>query len=136
MRGFSLMELMIVLVVAGLLLGFGIPSYHHYAESQALLGTSQNLVQAVQLQRSRAMTTGQTVTMNFDTTGGRWVTLQGVKANRYALPRGVRFASANPASIQFARDGHVSTSAIVAFRNRSGATDTVSIMVSGLALIR
>ncbi len=136
MRGFSLMELMIVLVVAGLILGFGLPSYHHYMESQALVGTSQNLVQSVQLQRSRAMATGQTVTMNFDTTGGRWFTLQGSKSNRYVLPRGVRFARANPASIQFTRDGHVNTSAIVAFRNTHGATDTVSILVSGLALVR
>lgn len=136
MRGFSLMELMIVLVVAGLILGYGIPSYHRYAETQALLGTSQNLVQAVQLQRSRAMSTGQTVTMNFDTSGKGWVVLQGSKANRYVLPRSVSYASVSPGTIQFTRDGHVNTSGLVVFQNTQGARDTVSIMVSGLALIR
>jgi prepilin-type N-terminal cleavage/methylation domain-containing protein len=136
MRGFSLVELMIVLVVVGMLLGFGIPSYHRYLQSQALVGGSQNLVQTVQLQRSRAMATGQTVTLNFDTTAAGWITLQGSKANRYQLPRGVRYASATPMSLQFTRDGHVDNSAIVVLQNSSGARDTVSIMVSGLALVR
>lgn len=136
MRGFSLMELMIVLVVFGMLLGFGIPQYQRYMQSQALLGTSQNLVQTVQLQRSRAMATGRTVTVNFDTTAATWVVLSGSKANRYHLPRGVRYAAANPLSLQLTRDGHVDNSALVVFEDRNGVRDTVSILVSGLALIR
>ena len=59
--GFSLLELMIVLVVFGIVLSFGIPSFAHYSQTQQLRGTSENLVQTVQLQRSRAMATGQSV---------------------------------------------------------------------------
>lgn len=136
MRGFSLMELMIVLVVFGMLLGFGIPQYQRYMQSQALLGTSQNLVQTVQLQRSRAMATGRTITVNFDTTAATWVVLSATKANRYRLPRGIRYAAANPLSLQLTRDGRVDNSALVVFQDRNGVRDTVSIMVSGLALIR
>lgn len=136
MRGFSLMELMIVLVVFGMLLGFGIPSFQRYSQTQALLGSSQNLVQTVQLQRSRAMATGTSVTLDFDTTAAAWVVLCNGKQNRYQLPRGVRYASADPLSLELKRDGHVSSSGLVVLQNRSGARDTVSIMVSGLALIR
>ena len=57
--GFSLIELVTVLVVFGIVLSFGIPSFWRYSQSQQLRGTSENLVQTIQLQRSRAMATGQ-----------------------------------------------------------------------------
>jgi type II secretory pathway pseudopilin PulG len=131
------MELMIVLVVFGMLLGFGIPSYQRYLQSQALVGASQNLVQTVQLQRSRAMMKGSTVTLAFNTSApsGWTVTSDGL-SSQYRLPRGVTFASVSPASLSLTRDGHVSNSGLVVLQNRRGARDTVSIMVSGLALIR
>jgi hypothetical protein len=55
---------------------------------------------------------------------------------RHELPNGVTFASANPSSLTLSRSGRTNTSAMVVFANRAGATDTVSIQVSGLALIR
>ena len=58
-HGFSMIELMMVLVVFGIVLSFGIPSFWRYTQSQALRGTSENLVQTIQLQRTRAMATGQ-----------------------------------------------------------------------------
>ena len=61
-RGFSLIEMMVAIVVFGLLIGFSIPSYQSYALTQKLRGTSENLVQTIQLQRSRAMATGQDAT--------------------------------------------------------------------------
>ena len=53
--GFSLVELCIVLVVFGIVLSFGIPSFGRYSQTQQLRGTSENLIQTIQLQRSRAM---------------------------------------------------------------------------------
>lgn len=136
-QGFSLMELMIVLVVFGIVLSFGIPAFHHYLLSQQLRGTSENLVQTVQLQRTRAMATGQSVVLNFNTgTPNAWTVLGQGRSSRKVLPDGVTYASANPATLTLTREGHVNTSGVVVFQNRSGATDTVSIQVSGLALIR
>ena len=66
-RGFSLIELMIVLTIFGMLIGFGIPSYNRYSQTQQLRGASENLVQTLQLQRARAMANGQSVTINFNT---------------------------------------------------------------------
>jgi prepilin-type N-terminal cleavage/methylation domain-containing protein len=136
-RGFSLMELMIVLVVFGLILGFGIPSYQKYSQSQQLRGASENLVQTIQLQRSRAMATGQSVTINFNTAApAGWTCISAGRANRKQLPLGVTYASANPASLVLTRDGRVNTSGTVVFVNRAGNSDTVSVLLSGLALIR
>ena len=136
-QGFSLIELMAVLVVFGIMLSFGIPSFQHYLLSQQLRGTSENLVQTLQLQRSRAMATGQSVAINFNTgSPSAWTVLGTNGSHRTALANGITYASANPATLTLTRDGRVNTSGLVVFQNRSGATDTVSIQVSGLALIR
>ncbi len=136
-RGFSLVELMIVLVIFGVLVGMGIPSYQKYSASQKLRGTAENLVQTVQLQRSRAMTTGQSVVLNFNTgTPPGWTCISQGRANHTNLPNGVLYASASPASLVLTRDGRVNTSGTVVFMNQVGGADTVSVQLSGLALIR
>jgi prepilin-type N-terminal cleavage/methylation domain-containing protein len=136
-RGFTLIELMVTIVVFGLLIGFSVPSYQSYALTQKLRGTSENLVQTIQLQRSRAMATGQDVTLNFNTgTPAGWTVMSASRSNHMDLPMGVTYASANPTSLTLKRDGRVNASALVVFQNRIGARDTVSVQLSGLALIR
>jgi len=136
-RGFSLIELMVAIVVLGLLIGFSVPSYQTYALTQKLRGTSENLVQTIQLQRSRAMATGQSVTINFNTGApAGWTVMSAGRQNQMALPLGITYASANPATLTLTRDGQVSNSGLVVFQNRTGTQDTVSIQLSGLALIR
>ena len=136
-QGFSLIELMTVLVVFGIVLSFGIPSFWRYSLSQQVRGASENLVQTIQLQRSRAMTTGQDVNINFNTAAPMaWTVMGEGRSNRMLLPRGVTYASANPTSLTLKRDGHVNTSGLVVLQGRTGIRDTVSIQVSGLALIR
>jgi prepilin-type N-terminal cleavage/methylation domain-containing protein len=136
-RGFSLIEMMVAIVVFGLLIGFSIPSYQSYALTQKLRGTSENLVQTINLQRSRAMATGQSVVINFNTGApAGWTVMSAGRQNQVALPRGVTYASANPTSLTLTRDGRVNNSALVVFQNRTGTQDTVSVQLSGLALIR
>jgi prepilin-type N-terminal cleavage/methylation domain-containing protein len=136
-RGFSLVELMIVLTIFGMLVGFGIPQFRRYGQTQALRGSAENLVQAVNLQRSRAMSTGQAVTLNFNTSAPfGWTCISQGYSHVTRLPNGVRFDSATPSTLTLGRDGRVSTSGMVVFVNRVGATDTVSIQISGMALVR
>jgi prepilin-type N-terminal cleavage/methylation domain-containing protein len=136
-QGFTLIELMIVLAIFGTMLSFGLPAFGRYLQSQQLRGTSQNLVQTVQLQRTRAMSIGQTVTLSFDTGASpAWTIVGGGTTNRRGLPNGLRFASVSPTTLTITRDGRVNTSGLVVFENRLGRRDTVSIQVSGLALIR
>ena len=136
-QGFSLIELVIVLVVFGIILSFGLPSFWRYSQTQQLRGTSENLAQTIQLQRSRAMATGQNVNINFNTaTPNAWTVMGEGRSNRKLLPRGVTYASANPTTLTLTRDGQVNTSGLVVFQDLAGSRDTVSIQVSGLTLIR
>jgi prepilin-type N-terminal cleavage/methylation domain-containing protein len=135
--GFSLTELMFVIGIFGLLLAFMIPSYRSYSQSQQLRGTSQNLIQTLQLQRSRAMATGQTVTINFNTAApNSWTVMGNGRSQRVPLPKGVTYASANPTQLTLTRDGRVNTSGLVVLRNLAGSTDTVSVQISGMAMVR
>ena len=135
-QGFSMIELMVVLVVFGIVMTFGIPAFQRYLQSSQLRGTSQNLTQLIQLQRSRAMATGHSVVLTFNTSApAGWTVAGSTGASTYKLPRGVTYVSATPGSLTLARDGHVNTSGVVVFANRLGAKDTVSIQVSGMALI-
>lgn len=136
-RGFSLIELMVALVIFGILIGMSVPTYQRYSLTQRLRGTCENLVQTIQLQRSRAMATGQDVTLNFNTAApGGWTVMSQGRSNITALPVGVSYVSANPATLTLSRDGRVNTSGLVVMQATTGVTDTVSIQLSGLALIR
>lgn len=131
------MELMITLVIFGAILAFGIPSYHRYSQTQQLRGTSENLVQTIHLQRSRAMAIGQDVTIIFNTAAPQaWTAVAEGRSSRHALPGGVVYASATPNQLVLSRQGRVNTSGTIVFANRSGNTDTVSVLISGLALVR
>jgi len=136
-RGFSLIELMIVLVIFGMLIGFSIPSYARYVQTQKLRGTSENLVQTIQLQRARAMATGQSVTLNFNTAApAGWTCISANRSVRTKLPKGITYLSANPTQLVLGRDGRINTSGTVIFTNNTGNSDTVSVQLSGFALIR
>jgi Tfp pilus assembly protein FimT len=132
-----MIELMIVLVIFGLLVGFGLPSYQKYSRSQKLRGTSENLVQTIQLQRSRAMATGQDIRINFNTAApAAWTCMGEGRSTTTPLPNGVSYVSATPNFLVLSRDGRSNASGEIIFTNTEGRNDTVSVMLSGLALIR
>jgi prepilin-type N-terminal cleavage/methylation domain-containing protein len=136
-QGFSLVELMIVITIFGLLVGLGIPQYRRYAQTQALRGTAENLVQTVHLQRARAMSTGQDVVLNFNTTAPLgWTCMSQGYSHNSRLPNGVQYDSATPTTLTLSRFGRANTSGTVVFINRAGARDTVSIQISGMAMVR
>ena len=138
-RGFSLLELLVALTVFGILVGMSVPSFQRYSLTQRLHGTGENLVQTIQLQRSRAMATGNDVIINFNTTApAGWTVISAGRSNRMDLPNGVTYVSAIPASLTLGRNGRVNTSGEVVLKNDSAVPDsvTVSIQLSGLALVR
>ena len=136
-QGFSLVELMIVITIFGMLVGFGIPQYRRYAQTQALKGTAENLVQTIHLQRARAMSTGQNVVVNFNTAApSDWTCMSQGFSYQAKLPNGVQYESAVPTTLTLSRDGRVNTSGTIVFVNRLGARDTVSIQISGMAMVR
>lgn len=136
-QGFSLVELMIVITIFGMLVGLSVPNYRRYIQTQAMRGAAENLVQTIHLQRARAMSTGQNVVVNFNTAAPTgWTCMSEGFSYKAKLPNGVQYESVNPTTLTLSRDGRVNTSGTVVFVNRLGNRDTVSIQISGMAMVR
>lgn len=76
-RGFTLIELMITLVIAAIVLTFAIPSFQTVFQNNRLATQANELVTAMNLARSEAIKTGQPVSVCASSNGtacvGTWV---------------------------------------------------------------
>ncbi|MBL4743506.1 MAG: GspH/FimT family pseudopilin [Cycloclasticus sp.] len=75
-QGFTLIELIVTMVIAGILLTIGIPSFNSFVKNNRLTTQINDLVTAVNLTRSEAITRGFSATICKSNTGtsctGNW----------------------------------------------------------------
>ena len=137
--GFSLIELAIVLVVIGIVLGIGAMGYGRYVDDSSLKGAADHIASALLLTRDRAMTTKTSQTMRFEAgyqgTDYR-VEIGGVTAAGWRLPRRIAYnwASGTISSVTLTPDGRCSASGLVILQSPAGQLDTVSVLSSGLVI--
>jgi type IV fimbrial biogenesis protein FimT len=62
-RGFTLLELMVTIGMAGILFGVGVPSFVRLVESNRATAHTNELVNAVNIARSEAIQRGETITV-------------------------------------------------------------------------
>jgi len=136
--GFSLMELMIVLVILGLLLAFSIPAYQSYLSSQRLRGTTQQLASIARLSRERAMALGVDQNLHYFLNYGVdfHVHVGAVPSYLVKFPPGVQYATGSVISITMKKDGSANPSGRVILQNDKGIRDTMSVLSSGIVLLR
>ena len=113
-RGFSLIELIVVLALLGLVVLVGMPALDDWLERYRVRTAAQNLAADMQLQRMRAVSRNRQHRITFDAAnsqytlfesdgGGGWTQL-GPVAN--SLPQGVTFSSTLGDPIQLAFGGN------------------------------
>ncbi len=141
-RGFSLVELAIVLVVMGLLLGFSIPNFQNLSSTYQLRGATENIAGQLRLAREKALASGivQPVSFKYNYLGQsdyRTTPASGV-GGAWRLPRGITYAwgSGTDSAYILQTDGRSDRSGLIILQNRRGNRDTVSVQLSGLILIR
>lgn len=138
-RGFSLIELLIVITIMGVTLAMSIPAYHHYMESNALRWAARDIASEIQNLRARAMSTHVAQTLHFaiDSTGaGDYHVHNGSVQAKFDLPRDIVYASGSTTSVTLGVDGRATTSTYVILKDKGGKRDTVSVQLSGLVLVR
>ncbi len=138
-RGFTLIELGIVLVVFGLLLAITVPGYHSYVMTQRLRGSAEDLAALVRLTRARAMTTGVDQPIHFyaNTYNADFHVHVGTTISYpWSFPPGVHYAGGSTLAITMAKDGSASPAGLVILRDDNGDQDTLSVLSSGIVLIR
>ncbi len=62
-HGFTLIELLITIIIAGVLLGIGVPSYQQFVRKNNITTNTNTLVSALNLARSEAIKRGVQVTL-------------------------------------------------------------------------
>ena len=141
-RGFSLIELAVVVLVMGLLLGFSIPAYQSFSSSHQVGGAAENIAGQLRLARQKAIATGVPQPMHFyyNTYNADYhIHIGSFVASKWKLPRGVTYlwstGTLTNMRVTLTPDGRASQSGLVILQNRRGLRDTVSVQLSGLVLV-
>ena len=138
-RGFSLVEMAIVILIFGMLFAFSIPAYQRINGSNQLKGTTENLAAQLRMARVKAMSTGMSQPMHFTAnylnSDYHIHYLSGFIPAKWKFPRGITYYSIglNPT---MQPDGRSDQSGIVILQDQRGNRDTVSVLASGLVLVK
>ena len=154
-RGFSLVELAVVMVIFGLVLAFSIPAYHSLSRGQQLHTATENIAGQMRLMREVAISNGVTQTMHFtyqyNPGGGMPISDYHIHTNNvmqqntcWVLPRGITFywGAGTVSAFNAQSDGRIydafgnPLSGMVIVQDVNSNYDTVSVVSSGLILTK
>ena len=142
-RGFTLVEMAVVILLLGIIAAFSVPAYMKLNRSLQLKGAVRNVAGQLQLARQKAMATGTPQMMHLHAneynvdyhihnagegpTGG------------WKLPKNVVYnwtltGSLATPEVQMSPDGRANQSGYVILQTSGGLRDTVRVLLSGLVL--
>jgi prepilin-type N-terminal cleavage/methylation domain-containing protein len=145
-KGFTLIECAVVMVVIGLILAMSVPSFQSFRRDHLLQAGSQQVLGQLRLARQKAIGMQRDQRVTFSTASNNY-TVQDVVTNQvfgpFAFPKGIVLDRADlveggvtGATLAARSDGRYTGSGEIVLRNGNGFRDTISVQVSGLALIR
>ena len=141
-RGFTLIELMIVIGIMGILMAFSVPAFSSLSGTLQLRGAAENIAAQLRLAREKAIATG--VDQPFYLNAGylnqsdyRTTPASGVGGS-WRLPKGISYlwGTGTDSAYVMQRDGRSDRSGLIILQNQRGLRDTVSVQFSGLVLTR
>lgn len=129
-----------VLTVMGLLLAMAIPRFASFIAAHRLKGSTENLASQIRIARERAMSLGVDQPLHFyeNTLGCDFhVHVPTIGAtSMWNFPSGVHYASGSTLAVTMLKDGSASTSGKVILQDDRGRRDTLSVLASGIVLVR
>jgi len=140
-RGFSLIELTIVITIMGIMFAIGIPNYLTYRRSQELKGAAQNIASQIRLARATAIMTGRTqrfhLYQNFSGYDYHVHDDTGPVKSGWSLPDGITYSwGTSLVGVDLDKDGRASTTLDIELIREDGQRDTVLVQKSGMVFIR
>jgi prepilin-type N-terminal cleavage/methylation domain-containing protein len=145
LRGFTLVELAITILILGMVIAMGIPAIHNMSQTQMLQSDTENVAAQLRMMRQRAISIGSAQTMHFSTpfvyagtTSDYHIHNGTYVPAMWSFSKGITYYWGVGTSSVFVMnpDGTCSTSSMVILQNTRGMRDTVSVQLSGLVLTK
>jgi prepilin-type N-terminal cleavage/methylation domain-containing protein len=142
-RGFTLVEMAVVLILFGIIAGFSLPAFVKLNRSLQLKGAVQNMAGQLQLARQKAMATGtpQVMHLYYDTYGADYhIHNADPPTLLWKLPKNVTYVW-SPGTlfgqqVTMTADGRADRSGLVILQQLGGLRDTINVQLSGLVLLQ
>lgn len=135
-RGFTLAEMLIVVLLMGLMLAFAIPAFRSFGNSHNLKGAKEDMISQIQMARAKAISTGVDQPIHFNNNFGyNYHVHVGSVITGFLFPRGVSYATTGYATtVTMYKNGTASNSLMIPLKNNQGVRDTIAILTSGLVM--
>ncbi len=127
-QGFTLVELLVALAIAGILVSFGVPSYNRFAQRQSLSNETNNLLSDLNFARNLAVDKGTNVSLvsnNGSDWEGGWVITQDLPTNPVTT-KNVRIKQQVSGNITITENGGLSK---VTYDSQGGASTLVNFTI-------
>ncbi len=135
LRGFSLLELLVVMIIMGILAGVAGPSVGRFMDSLAFKRQSGRIMAAVRYARLKAVTNGRAVIMTLNPGSNNLRLDEGaVQEERDLKLAADDTISLNPEIIKFSPDGHA-TPAVISFSRDDRSEKIIIDSLSGLPVL-
>ena len=142
-RGFTLIEIAVVLIIFGIIATFSVPAFLKLNRSLQLKGAVANMAGQLQLARQKAMASGAPQMMHLyaNTYNADYHIHNGSTPGPFwKLPKDVTYlwgtGTLSGQQVQMNPDGRADRSGMVILQTLGGLRDTINVQLSGLVLLQ